>query len=94
MKLPKIAAALFAAAVLTGLTGSAFAMKPVTIVDQGSFLAGGTVVVLVAGGQAHGQGGASSNQGDAMDGVVHERSPLYDSLKSSQARDRPPPYGA
>lgn len=41
MKLPKIAAALFAATVLTG---SAFAMKPVTIVDQGSFLAGGTVV--------------------------------------------------
>ncbi len=41
MKLPKLAAALLAASLLTG---SAFAMKPVTIVDQGSFLAGGTVV--------------------------------------------------
>ena len=41
MTFKKTAAAILAA---TLITGSAFAMKPVTLVDQGSFLAGGTVV--------------------------------------------------
>ena len=33
-----------AAALLFALAGTAFAMKPVTIVDQGVFAAGGTVI--------------------------------------------------
>lgn len=63
MKLPKIAAALFAATVLTG---SAFAMKPVTIVDQGSFLAGGTVVT--APGTYKGTTEPTNNAGETLHG--------------------------
>ena len=63
MKLPKIAAALFAATVLTG---SAFAMEPVTIVDQGSFLAGGTVVT--APGTYKGTTEPTNNAGETLHG--------------------------
>lgn len=63
MKLPKLAAALLAASLLTG---SAFAMKPVTIVDQGSFLAGGTVVT--APGNYKGTTEPTNNAGETLHG--------------------------
>ena len=58
MKLPKLAASL--------LTGSAFAMKPVTIVDQGSFLAGGTIVT--APGNYKGSTEPTNNAGETLHG--------------------------
>ncbi|WP_279018144.1 alpha/beta hydrolase [Megasphaera elsdenii] len=63
MKLPKLAAALLAASLLTG---SAFAMKPVTIVDQGSFLAGGTIVT--APGNYKGSTEPTNNAGETLHG--------------------------
>lgn len=63
MKLPKLAAALLAASLLTG---SAFAMKPVTIVDQGSFLAGGTIVT--APGNYKGSTEPTNNAGETLYG--------------------------
>lgn len=63
MKLPKLAAALLAASLLTG---SAFAMKPVTIVDQGSFLAGGTIVT--APGNYKGTTEPTNNAGETLHG--------------------------
>ena len=63
MKIQKIAAAFLAATVLTG---SAFAMKPVTIVDQGSFLAGGTVVT--APGTYKGTTEPTQNAGETLHG--------------------------
>ena len=63
MKLPKLAAALLAASLLTG---SAFAMKPVTIVDQGSFLAGGTIVT--APGNYKGSTEPTNNAGETFHG--------------------------
>ena len=58
MKLPKLAASL--------LTGSSFAMKPVTIVDQGSFLAGGTIVT--APGNYKGSTEPTNNAGETLHG--------------------------
>ena len=58
MKLPKLAASL--------LTGSAFAMKLVTIVDQGSFLAGGTIVT--APGNYKGSTEPTNNAGETLHG--------------------------
>lgn len=58
MKIPKLAASL--------LTGSAFAMKPVTIVDQGSFLAGGTIVT--APGNYKGSTEPTNNAGETLHG--------------------------
>lgn len=63
MKLPKLAAALLAASLLTG---SAFAMKPVTIVDQGSFLAGGTIVTVP--GNYKGSTEPTNNAGETLHG--------------------------
>lgn len=63
MKLPKLAAALLAASLLTGST---FAMKPVTIVDQGSFLAGGTIVT--APGNYKGSTEPTNNAGETLHG--------------------------
>ena len=63
MKLPKLAADLLAASLLTG---SAFAMKPVTIVDQGSFLAGGTIVT--APGNYKGSTEPTNNAGETLHG--------------------------
>lgn len=63
MKLPKLAAALLAASLLTG---SAFAMKPVTIVDQGGFLAGGTIVT--APGNYKGSTEPTNNAGETLHG--------------------------
>ena len=64
MNVSKLAVAFFVAAMVTG---SAFAMdKPVTIVDQGSFLAGGTVVT--APGEYKGTTEPRNNAGETLHG--------------------------
>ncbi len=63
MTFKKTAAAILAA---TLITGSAFAMKPVTLVDQGSFLAGGTVVT--APGDYVGTTEPTNNAGETLHG--------------------------
>lgn len=75
MKIQKLAAALLA---VTILTGPAFAMKPVTIVDQGSFLAGGTVVT--APGTYKGTAEPKQNVGETLHGdhaYVFYQKPQY-----------------